>query len=148
MNKLSYILNLYKDCLGQMINREKTSFFSSMNTLRNQKQIVMAVFGVTREASNEKCLSLSVHVGQSKEKTFEYIKQKIWNRIQGWKEKMLSKAGKEILIKAVAQAIPTYAMSCFDLQRPYVISSTLLLCDFGGANKTWKIKYIGLVGSI
>jgi hypothetical protein len=52
---------------------------------------------------------------------FAYLKDRIWKRVQGWKEKLLSKAGKEILIKAVAQAIPSYAMSCFDL--------TKTLCD-------------------
>jgi hypothetical protein len=40
--------------------------------------------------------------------------------MQGWQEKML-KAGKEILVKAVAQAIPIYTMSCFDI--------TKTLCD-------------------
>ena len=57
--------------------------------------------------------------------------QQVWKRIQGWKEKLLSKAGKEILIKAIAQAIPTYAMSCFDL--------TKTLCDDIGKmiNRFW-----------
>jgi hypothetical protein len=37
--------------------------------------------------------------------------------IQGWKEKMLSRVGKEILIKACAQAIPVFAMMCFDITK-------------------------------
>lgn len=39
----------------------------------------------------------------------------MWKKIKGWKEQFLSKAGKEVLIKSVAQAIPTYIMGCFKL---------------------------------
>jgi hypothetical protein len=42
---------------------------------------------------------------------------KVCNRIHGWKEKLLSQAGLEILIKAVAQSMPTYTMNCFLLPK-------------------------------
>ena len=35
--------------------------------------------------------------------------------MQGWKEKLLSQAGKEVMIKAVIQSIPAYSMSVFKL---------------------------------
>jgi hypothetical protein len=64
-------------------------------------------------------LGLPICISRSRKETFPYLKDKIWNRIQGWKEKLLSKAGKEILVKAVAQAISTYAMSCFGLKKTF-----------------------------
>jgi hypothetical protein len=62
-------------------------------------------------------LGLPVSVGKSRKRTFEYIEKKIWTRIQGWQEKLLLKAGKEILINVVEQSILTYAMFCFDLTK-------------------------------
>jgi len=36
-------------------------------------------------------------------------------KLKGRKEKLLTKAGKEILIKSIVQTLPTYAMSIFKL---------------------------------
>ncbi|GAU48256.1 hypothetical protein TSUD_174940 [Trifolium subterraneum] len=52
-------------------------------------------------------------IGKSKTQVFNFIQDKIWKKLKGWKEKHLSFAGRGALIKAVAQAIPTYLMSNF-----------------------------------
>ena len=54
-------------------------------------------------------------MGRSKRNTFNDLKEKLGNKLSGWKEKLLSNANKEILIKSMAQAIPSYTMSCFKL---------------------------------
>lgn len=54
---------------------------------------------------------------------FTFVKDRIWIKLQGWKEKIRSSSGKEILIKAVIQDIPTYVMQCFCL--PKSLLSTL-----------------------
>jgi hypothetical protein len=41
----------------------------------------------------------------------------VWNCLLNWKNKFLSQVGKEVLIKAIVQAIPTYCMSVFLLPR-------------------------------
>ena len=49
--------------------------------------------------------------GQSKVSTFKGLLECITNKVMGWKEKHISKAGREVLIKTVAQVIPTYSES-------------------------------------
>jgi hypothetical protein len=66
---------------------------------------------------SEKYLGLPVFVGRVRTNVFSYLKERIWQQIQGWKEKLLSRAGKEIMIKAIAQAIPVFAVGCFDITK-------------------------------
>ena len=63
----------------------------------------------------EKYLGLPSFIGQKKKESFDNTKQRVWKKLQGWEGKLLSQAGREVLIKVVAQVLPTYTMSCFKL---------------------------------
>ena len=54
----------------------------------------------------------------------------MWKKLQGWKENLLSQAGKEVLIKSIIQAIPTYTMNCFKLPRGLIKELEVLIRKF------------------
>ena len=63
----------------------------------------------------KKHLGLPSLVGRNKKESFTHIKQQIWKKLPGWEAKLLSQVGREILIKAITQSLPTYTMACFKL---------------------------------
>ena len=123
-----------------MINREKSAIMFSPNTRRNERDEVMQELAIAKETMNERFLGLPVFVGRSKTKVFAYLKECIWTRIQGWKEKMLSREGKEVLIKAVAQAIPTFAMGCFDITKEICDQISMMICKYWWSNQDKENK--------
>lgn len=115
---LKDLLRVYEECSGQVINADKSAVLFSPNTGEFQRRRVQEILNIRAETKkNKKYLGLPVSVGKSKTNVFAYLKERIWQRIQGWKEKLLSKASKEIMIKAVVQAIPAFAMGCFDITK-------------------------------
>ena len=81
---------------------------------------ITGLLGVSVIAHYEKYLGLPSFVRRVKKQSFIYIREIIWKKIQGWKEKLLSQAGKEILIKAVIQAMPTSQWIALNSQSAYV----------------------------
>ena len=69
-------------------------------------------------------------LGRNKKNTFNSINDKLRKQLAGWKEKLLSKVGKEVLIKVVAQAIPTYTMSVFKLSDSLCEDLTSMIRNF------------------
>ncbi|XP_030930993.1 uncharacterized protein LOC115956857 [Quercus lobata] len=109
------ILSLYEKASGQKLNREKTIIFFSKAVHGDTKNQLSNFLQVPEVKEYEKYLGLPAVVGRNKTESLNYIKERVWSKLQGWKEKLLSQAGREILLKAVVQAIPTFAMSCFKL---------------------------------
>jgi hypothetical protein len=113
--RIQQILKTYERASGQKINREKTSIFFSRNTKQEAQALILDAVSASATGSYERYLGLPALIGRSKTEAFSEIKSKIWDRFIRWKEKFMSQAGKEVILKAVIQAIPTYTMSVFQL---------------------------------
>ena len=80
---------------------------------------MLGILGPMQDTRHNKYLGLPSIIGRSKTEVFAEVKERVGKKLAGWKEKMLSMGGKEVLIKAVAQAVPTYTMSCFLLPKGF-----------------------------
>lgn len=114
---MEQVLDRYERASGQKLNLHKTSIYFSTNTSEYVREVLKDNIGARVCYDAEKYLGLPTMVGRSKYQAFREIKERVWKRINSWKNQFLTQAGKEILIKAIIQAIPTYAMSVFQLPK-------------------------------
>jgi hypothetical protein len=113
--RIMKILGIYEKGSGQKLNLQKTSLFFSRNTSHERKQEILSLSGLMETHRIDTYLGLPSFVGKSKAQSFGFIKDRVTKKISNWKVKFLSQAGKEVLLKAVIQAIPTYSMCVFQL---------------------------------
>lgn len=112
---LKDIFTRYELASGQKINFDKSSVSFSHNVSMELQDSLAMVLSVNRVDKHDKYLGLPMEISYSKVEAFSFIKEKVQKKLSGWKEKCLSAAGKEVLLKAVIQSIPTYVMGCFEL---------------------------------
>ncbi|XP_059461959.1 uncharacterized protein LOC132190952 [Corylus avellana] len=93
------------------------AIFFSNNTLSADKDQILELAGLPATQRYDTYLGLPALVDKSRTSAFRSIIDRVCKRLKDWKFKFLSQAGKEIILKAVIQATPTYCMSVFCLPK-------------------------------
>ena len=83
------LLASYESMSEQQINRGKTSIFFSKSTTPDMRIEIKEALGVPEIVQYEKYLWLPSLVGKSKKASFDYIKERVWRKLQGWEESLL-----------------------------------------------------------
>jgi hypothetical protein len=141
--RLQNILELYQVGSGQLVNKAKSAVFFSANCTPDMKHEIHDISGISVEALVEKYLGLPTALGRAADDQFEHIIAKIKKLVNGYAAKNLSGAAREVLIKAICQAIPTYSMSCFRLSKKMCkrITSIIARYCWGGNELKRKIHW-------
>lgn len=145
---LQTVLTLYEQASRQKVNGAKTNLFFGKSIPNSTKVALKNFLGVPKIKEYEKYLGLPVVVGRNKKESLIYIKERIWSKLQGWKEPLLSQAGREVLLKVIVQAIPTFAMSCFKLPTCLCHDIEVMIKNFFWGQQCDRGRFIGRSGRL
>ncbi|KAK5811783.1 hypothetical protein PVK06_027155 [Gossypium arboreum] len=109
----SKILESFERISGHRINFDKSMVYFSPNTLASQRERLSSLLRMRVVPNLDAYLGLPIPVGKKKRDAFKSILDRTAYRINNWSKRLLSYGGKEIFIKSVLQAVPTYAFSVF-----------------------------------
>jgi len=128
-------LQLYESISGQKVNLDKSEMVFSPGLREDIKKEFHNQMTINISTKIDKYLGLPTQFGRSKVHDFNFIMDKVVKKLKGWKERNLSFAGRSVLIKAVAQAIPIFVMSCFLLPQQICDKIESAVCNFWRGSK-------------
>ena len=120
---------------GQLISVEKSGCFPSKRVSSQFISQIKHTWGLNTLPQNATYLGVPLFLSKRKNKDFRFIKEKLDNKLCGWKSKNLSWSGRATLIKSVVQAIPIYAMSAILLLKGLCDQLDASICRFW-----WNLK--------
>ncbi|GLT70676.1 hypothetical protein SLA2020_427380 [Shorea laevis] len=105
------------DCLrefslesGLDINLAKSKLYASPNLQRHVAASLSNACGIPLTRDLGVYLGVPILHGRQSKTTYKYLLEKIQVKLSGWKQKLLSLAGRRVLVQSVTSAIPTYTM--------------------------------------
>jgi hypothetical protein len=109
------VLDTYASSTGQLINPSKCSIMFGHACPNPCREELKGLLNVVQEYFESKYLGLPTPDGRMSSGKFQSLQAKLAKCLVEWDDNHKSQAAKEVLIKAIAQAIPVYVMSVFKL---------------------------------
>lgn len=138
---IKHIVTNYEEASGHAINFIKSVIAFSANTSPDVVSSIIASLVFYGNIGSKKYLGLPFMVGRSKRAIFSYIKYHIWKKCQFCSSRSTSRVGKEILIKSVAQAIPSSCMGAFLIPASLCEEIERMMNSFYWCSKKCKARH-------
>lgn len=107
---IQVVLDLFCRSSGEKVSVDKKRIYFSHNVSWQVKEDISNPFGYRRTDDLGKYLGIPILHKRVSNHTFQFLLDKVNNRLSNWKGKMLSMAGRITLAKSVIQVIPSYVM--------------------------------------
>ncbi|KAG8373689.1 hypothetical protein BUALT_Bualt11G0050700 [Buddleja alternifolia] len=112
-NIVQKCLSSFESWSGLSISKPKSVVHFSRNVDPGLKSVLLSILDINECCHKIKHLGLPFCKQQSRTSCFNELVESLQSKLSGWKSKNLSQAGRLILLKSVAQALPVYHMSNF-----------------------------------
>ena len=113
VDTLLKILDWYCKVSGQSINPLKSDLFCKPNMPMEDQEALARKLKVNLVHNPTKYLGLEFKLKGNKIADFHFLVEKLQSKLQGWKARLLSQAGRTTLISSMLQYLPLYTFSCF-----------------------------------
>lgn len=135
------VLNRFSSVSGQLIGPQKSSMWFSKATGAEQQAEIQQILGVPPENESGKYLGAPI---STKAGSYDFLVEKFAIRLQTWKSKLMSQAGRVVLIKSVLQSIPVYFMGTVKIPTRIIKELTGLIRRFywGATDKNRYLAYV------
>lgn len=139
-------LQLYARASGQVVNFDKSAVTFSPNIDDQKARQIAQMMEIRVVKGHELYLGLPTFTLRKKVQQFGFLRDKVSSKFDSWSSKLFSAAGKEVLIKSIIQAIPTYTMSCFRIPFQLSMTSKESVHIFSGLLQKESEEFIGQTG--
>lgn len=139
------MLDEFCNISGQTLSETKSRVYFSPNVDRDTRKPLFDILGFASTPSLGKYLGFPLKHTYRSTQAYNFILDRVKQKLSDWKASMLSLAGRTILIQASSAAIPSYVM-----QLSYFPGKILDGIDRVNQNFLWRVigrrKFIGLDG--
>ena len=140
LGNIQSILNWYCSILGQKINLAKSDLFCSPNMAKECQVSIARSLNVNLIQHPNKYLGINFKLKGNHITDFHFLIDKLHSKLQGWKSRLLSQAGRTTLISYVLQSLPLYTFSCFKVPESICNKMDAIVRSFWWGHETGDKK--------
>ena len=103
-------LDTFCELSGQKVNLNRSKAYFSPNISPESREEMCGVLGIHSTPNLGKYLGFPIKHPGSSSQEFNFVVERVQNKLQGWKTNLLSMAGRVVIAQSILSAIPAYVM--------------------------------------